>query len=244
LLSFLQLAQWESPHIAMTSTSRLSNISIRLATEDDIRAILALLLTSFRQFPLFDFLYSPLNDNLNAAHDTVFFWRRRLLLSLFDPDVSIVVAEAPASSLAASANAMTDEEQNDPVFKQSVRAFEWTERNGLLSVSPSSEENAIVGFAIWRFRAGEKAKAGDGSKKTKASWYNRCRGNLVSSVQALRLIFLYAKTTCSLNDQPRSGFVEQSVPKKRSGADPVCCLWSGRGRIVKEVCDLYPASSF
>jgi hypothetical protein len=184
----------EKSQVAMASKSRLSNISIRLATEDDIGAILALLLTSFRQFPLFDFLYSPLNRDLNFASDTVFFWRRRLLLGLLDPEVSIIVSEAPASSLTTSANAITDEEQNDPIFKQSVRAFEWTERNGLLNVSPSSTENAIVGFAIWRFRAGEKEKPDNWPKKPKASWYNRCRGNLLSCLRAVILTFFVANT--------------------------------------------------
>jgi hypothetical protein len=69
------------------------NPTVRPATESDLPALLSLLLTSFRQFPLFSFLYAPLDADLSAARDTVFFWRRRLLRGLLDPRVSIVVAE-------------------------------------------------------------------------------------------------------------------------------------------------------
>ena len=66
---------------------------LRYATAADVPAILALLLTSFRQFPLFDFLYSPLRQDLDRAVDTLFFWRRRVALAISDPDSAVVVAE-------------------------------------------------------------------------------------------------------------------------------------------------------
>jgi len=84
---------------AMASNTSIQEVSIRLARESDLTAILALLLTSFRQFPLFDFLYSPLDEDFDVAHDTVFFWRRRLLLDFLDPEASVIVAEAPLDSL-------------------------------------------------------------------------------------------------------------------------------------------------
>jgi hypothetical protein len=83
--------------------SRTKLCNVRQAREDDLSAILALLLTSFRQFPLFDFLYSPLNKDFSFAQDTLFFWRRRLLLDLLDPEAAVIVAEAPVDILTVSA---------------------------------------------------------------------------------------------------------------------------------------------
>src|SRR5438045_3164372 len=117
----------------MASQTQHPKVSIRRALESDINAIVALLLTSFRQFPLFDFLYAPLNENFDVAHDTVFFWRRRLLLDLLDPEVTILVAEAPLDSLTVQAGSIHDEEQGYHILMQSRRALEWVERNGLLT---------------------------------------------------------------------------------------------------------------
>lgn len=72
---------------------------VRSATEADILAMLTLLLTSFCQFSLFSFLYSPLNTNKDAAFDTIWVWRRRLLLGLLDPNTTIFVAEVDDSTL-------------------------------------------------------------------------------------------------------------------------------------------------
>ena len=121
--------------------------TIRLARESDIHAILSLFLTSFRQFPLFDYLFSPLNKNLDLAHDTVFYWRRRLIVGLLDPETSIIVAEAPKGELRA-----VEGEEGDERYKQAVDSLEWTERNGL---STTDGKNVVVGFAIWKVRRGE-----------------------------------------------------------------------------------------
>lgn len=159
----------------MASNTSIQGVSIRLARKSDLTAILALLLTSFRQFPLFDFLYSPLDENFDVAHDTVFFWRRRLLLDLFDPEASVIVAEAPLDSLV-SASAGEPDSQTDPIYQKSVAALDWTERNGLPTRSTLISENAIVGFAIWRFRSGENGDSHDIKIKHSSSWYEKFKG--------------------------------------------------------------------
>lgn len=70
---------------------------VREAVEADIPAIISLQLTSFRQFPLFYVLYSPIETKPDNARDTVFYWRWRLLLDLLDPDCLILVADLPLS---------------------------------------------------------------------------------------------------------------------------------------------------
>jgi hypothetical protein len=147
--------------------------SIRQAKECDIPAILALLLTSFRQFPLFTFLYVPLDHDKDAAHDTVFFWRRRLLLNILDPAVTILVAEVPESFPAAM---LTREGDVDEIEKESWNMLEWVRRKGKLS--QSSDVNVgklIVGFAIWTYRPGHGDEATGGNKAPGANWNNLLR---------------------------------------------------------------------
>jgi hypothetical protein len=156
-------------------SSVYSGVSVRLAREGDLSAILALLLTSFRQFPLFDFLYSPLDNDFDVAHDTLFFWRRRLLLDLLDPEAAVIVAEAPLDCLAVSASSGDDDE----VYQKSLKAQEWTEKNGLSTKSSSTKGCSIVGFAIWRFRLGEKVGAERSPEKIRRSWYNECRARMI-----------------------------------------------------------------
>jgi hypothetical protein len=158
----------------MASYSKDSKVFVRGAQERDLDAILALLLTSFRQFPLFDFLYSPLDENFNVARDTVFFWRRRVLLDLLDPEASVIVAEAPLDAIVNSASGRGVEE-NDSMYKKSLVDLDWTEANGLSTVSASTAENVIVGFAIWRFRKGEKKDSIDLAAKTAPSWCSKIR---------------------------------------------------------------------
>lgn len=155
------------------SSTKLCNV--RLAQEGDLSAILALLLTSFRQFPLFDFLYSPLDHDFDFAHDTMFFWRRRLLLDLLDPEAAVIVAEAPLDSLTISASSG----DSNKVYQKSLKAQEWTEKNGLSTKSSSTKGCSIVGFAIWRFRPGEKVGAERSPEKIRRSWYNECRAQMI-----------------------------------------------------------------
>ena len=159
----------------MASYSKDSKVFVRGAQECDLDAILALLLTSFRQFPLFDFLYSPLDRNFDVARDTVFFWRRRLLLDLLDPEASVIVAEAPRDAIVNSASAPRVED-SDSIYKKSLVALDWTEANGLSTVSVPATQDVIVGFAIWRFRKGEKKDSLDLEAKTAASWCSKIRG--------------------------------------------------------------------
>jgi hypothetical protein len=159
----------------MESNDLPQRISIRLAREGDLTAILALLLTSFRQFPLFDFLYSPLDTNFDFAQDTVYFWRRRLLLDLLDPEASVIVAEAPLDSLA-SARVGEPCSENDPINQKSAAALDWTECNGLSTRSTLAQGNAIVGFAIWRFRNGENTESRRIKIKRSMSCYDRFKG--------------------------------------------------------------------
>lgn len=70
-----------------------TTLSISHATPAHIPALIALLLTSFRQFPLFATLYSPLDENLEFASDATWFWTSRLQLELLDPQSSVIVAE-------------------------------------------------------------------------------------------------------------------------------------------------------
>ncbi|PMD53092.1 uncharacterized protein K444DRAFT_619758 [Hyaloscypha bicolor E] len=169
---------------AMASDTFLQRVSIRPAHKSDLTAIVALLLTSFRQFPLFDFLYSPLNRNFDVAHDTVFFWRRRLLLDLLDPEASVIVAEAPLNSLVSVLGGEPDD-QNDPIYQKSVAALDWTERNGLPARSTLSQDNCIVGFAIWRFRKGGNSD----SQPMKARHSPSCCNSLKASMTNFEVSF-------------------------------------------------------
>jgi hypothetical protein len=160
--------------VSVTSNAVLPGVSIRLAQESDLTAVLALLLTSFRQFPLFDFLYSPLNENFDVAHDTVFFWRRRLLLDLLDPETSVIVAEAPLDSLV-SARVEEPDSQADPIYQKSLGALGWTQRNGLSTRSTLTGENVVVGFAVWRFLDTKSDTPQDTKIKHTLSWYDKVK---------------------------------------------------------------------
>jgi hypothetical protein len=123
-----------------------NKVTLRLATESDIPAITSLFLTSFRQFPLFAYLFSPLNTNLEFAHDTAWYWRRRLIVGLLDPGTQIVVAEVEKGSLK-----VVEGEGED--WEQGLQTLEWAERNGLFTTTKDGKE--IVGFTIWRVRRSE-----------------------------------------------------------------------------------------
>jgi len=160
---------------SVASHTPLPGVSIRLAQESDLTAILALLLTSFRQFPLFDFLYSPLNENFNVARDTVFFWRRRLLLDLLDPETTVIVAEAPLNNLV-SANAGEADGQTDPIYQKSLGALVWTEKNGLSTRSTLNGDNFVIGFAIWRFMGMESPTPHKTKIKYASPWFDKFKG--------------------------------------------------------------------
>lgn len=122
------------------------DIKVRAARETDIPTILTLILTSFSNFPFFTYIYSPLNTNPDFAYDTVYYWRKRLLLGLLDPETSIVVAEAPAEVLGG-----VDEE--DESFKRGMVVQEWSEKN-ISGARGRDGAKIVVGFAIWQLNQG------------------------------------------------------------------------------------------
>lgn len=134
-----------------------SECTVRCATPSDIPALLSLLLTSFRQFPLFDILYSPIHANIDYARDTVFFWRRRLLLDLLNPRCTILVA----------VKAVTDQPRTTAVDAQSSWMLEWVLKEGLQQVTG---KDMIVGFAIWKVRGSGRENGSD-----LTSWWNWSR---------------------------------------------------------------------
>ena len=68
--------------MATTSPLAAAKVRVRPATAADLPAVETLLLTSYRQFPLFSYLYAPLYRNLDWARDTRFFWRRQFRQAL------------------------------------------------------------------------------------------------------------------------------------------------------------------
>ena len=150
---------------------------IRDATEDDIPAIVSLVLTSFRQFPLFAYLYSPLTENKDTARDTVYFWGRRVLLDLLDPASTVHVAEVP-NDVAQSTTSPQD--SDDPVEQESWRMLDWVLQNsGLSQASRTTSGYVIVGFTIWKDRVGEGTSAVERAAVPKPSWISKLRTWLV-----------------------------------------------------------------
>jgi hypothetical protein len=127
------------PDFVYISNMAPPECTVRVATSSDIPALLSLLLTSFRQFTLFDVLYSPIHVDIDYARDTVFFWRRRLILDLLNPRCTVLVAEQPVSQ----------QPQSVPENVQSSQMLAWMEKQGLRQESGASR---IMGFAIWKIR--------------------------------------------------------------------------------------------
>jgi hypothetical protein len=121
--------------------------TLRLATEADVPAIISLLLTSFRSFPLFDFLYSPLRTDRNNAFDTIFFWSRRVKLAISNPLSAVVVAELPASSV-------NEQLLNGagPKTGEAWLMLDWVQTKARLQQCTKTTGMFIVGFAIWQWR--------------------------------------------------------------------------------------------
>jgi hypothetical protein len=170
----------------MSNPASACSASVRRAEECDLSAILALLLTSFRQFPLFAFLYAPLDHDKDRARDTVFFWRRRVLLDLLDPWATILVAEVPVSL---PPTTTTCAEDADAVTVESWRMLEWVTHKGKLSQSSKlAPGKMVVGFAIWKDRPGHGAGRKTGGNETaRASWISRLRSTYFSFSQLFAL---------------------------------------------------------
>jgi hypothetical protein len=127
-----------------------NNLSLREATIDDIPALLSLLLTSFRRFPLFDILYDPLHTNLDYASDTIYFWHWRLKSSLRnDPSATIIVAEVDNSvEIPLHPPASSEILQID---RDSWDMLRWVNSTAGLSQSTKTNGKTMVGFAVWKW---------------------------------------------------------------------------------------------
>lgn len=124
----------------------LSEIVIRRSARQDIPSLVSLVLTSFRRFPLFDFLYTPLRSDINNARDTIFFWNLRLRKALLDPSAIIIVAEVPPEWL-------PNTPKDDPrtIDQDSWEVWDWLQSQGKPYSNGGFRENSIAGFALWRW---------------------------------------------------------------------------------------------
>jgi len=122
------------------------DLKIRPAIQEDLFAISVLVLTSFRQFPLFSYLYSPLNVNRDYAKDTLWFWRRRVQLEMLNPDARVMVAEVDKN---VEATGREDPSEVDEVVKESWEMFEWVRKRYGVEPQEVRGGKVIVGFAIW-----------------------------------------------------------------------------------------------
>jgi hypothetical protein len=154
-----------------------ANVTVRQALQSDVTAILSLLLTSFRQFPLFYTLYSPIQQNLDNARDTLFFWRRRLVLDILDPDCQVIVAQVSAERFPELVQADLLGEDSE----RSLQMLRWLESDPGVTqrVRREGTETVIVGFAIWRQRNGEAADHTAGEKRL--SWTSWAQGRFSST---------------------------------------------------------------
>lgn len=127
----------------MTTHNR--RITLRAATRDDIPALLSLILTSFRRFSLFDYLYRPLHENQDYARDTLYIWNGQFLKTLWDQSARIIVAEVDGLELPATPSSDT----LDSVDIDSWEMINWL-ANANLGRRAGGNKN-VVGFAIWRY---------------------------------------------------------------------------------------------
>jgi hypothetical protein len=127
-------------------------LKIRPATHKDLLAISVLVLTSFRQFPLFSFLYSPLNVNRDYATDTLWFWSRRVQLEMLNPDARVTVAEVDKN---VEATSREDSSEVDEIVTESWEMFEWVTKRYGVEPQEIHGGKVIVGFAIWRTKQPE-----------------------------------------------------------------------------------------
>jgi hypothetical protein len=169
-------------------------VNIRPATPQDLSALTTLVVTSYRQFPLFNYLYSPLSVNRNNATDTLWFWRRRILLEMLDPNSRVIVAEADQSTLTGVSldhhedieNHKDAVEVEDPRFKESQEMLEWTRRKLGRDPQMTSNGRVIVGFAIWFVRSPEGG-GGPDKPAVRKSWCTVLRGEKKASESGIRI---------------------------------------------------------
>jgi hypothetical protein len=124
-----------------------TNVVLRDATAEDVPALLSLLLTSFRRFPLFDILYWPLHTDKENALDTIYFWGRRLQKALWNASATIIVAEILAS------DAIPDKPGTlvNQLDQDSWGMFNWISSKPEFSQHNPVTGKTIVAFALWRW---------------------------------------------------------------------------------------------
>ena len=132
-----------------------ANIWVRPANSADLPQVVDLVLTSFRQFPLFDYLYAPLRTNLDGARDTRFYWRRRFQLAMLQPGATVLVAETNAPLPAASELQARRKDVPDYV-KESWRMLNWIETQQTPDIQPLEGKRQVCGWAVWMVRKGSK----------------------------------------------------------------------------------------
>lgn len=157
------------------------NPTSREADSADIPALLSLVLTSFRQFPLFAFLYSPLDTDIAFAHDTIWYWRRRFLLDILNPGVTVLVIEAEIlEGTPSDTHPVSIYDHGNHVVEESTKAKSWrmldwvTAKAGLSQASVTSPQKTVLGFSIWKDRIGEQVSKAQKENAVKTtSWINR-----------------------------------------------------------------------
>jgi hypothetical protein len=161
---------------------------IRPATPQDLSALTTLVVSSYRQFPLFNYLYSPLNVDRENATDTLWFWRRRILLEMLDTNSRVVVAEVDQSTLTRASldqediGSHNDTEVEDSDFKASREMLEWTRQKLGGDPQITSSGRVIVGFAIWFVRSPEGG-GGASQPAVRRSWRTMFRGEKIACLE-------------------------------------------------------------
>ena len=144
----MRITPQPSQIISLLSMAQTLKPSLRFTNNTDVPAIISLLLTSFRAFPLFDFLYTPLRTDKDNAFDTVFYWSRRVKLAISDPSSSVLVAEIPPGEVESLASWENREIGDEDAWKM----LDWARTRGGLDQVVSERGTIIVGFSIWRWR--------------------------------------------------------------------------------------------
>ncbi|CAG1962317.1 unnamed protein product [Fusarium graminearum] len=133
-----------------------SPVRIRRAEEADLDALTTLILTSFRQFQLFAYLYSPLQSSPASASDTLWYWRRRLHLEMLDPYTDVLVADIGVEDKSPDAgDDMGAKYLHEWVATRMDRKDPQIQKVDKLRISgrdASMGDRLVVGFAIWNVR--------------------------------------------------------------------------------------------
>jgi hypothetical protein len=138
------------------------NIVLRPATSADIPSLATMVLTSFRRFPLFDLMYTPIRSDISLSRITLFYWNLRLRKALLDPSAIVVIAELQSPA----------QLPNQPIDKPETAEDEesWTMLKWIQTqpryILPRGDGNEVVGFALWRWE-GEAAQQ---NKRSMSMW--------------------------------------------------------------------------